>query len=469
MRNVLFSIFAFIFVAAATPSRATGIDMDVVCYYGNDTLTFCELLVGIQRSSILYSAVDGDSVSAAFTIITSLSQNDTTFLSDTVDTKDRRLRDSTSSSGAFFPYVFRYLLSPGDYDVLIEIEQENVEVSRTSDTRIHIPSIGDSATISDVALGAELEFDAQPSRYTKNGVRFVPNPSKFYGSGMPMLYYYAELYGLKGDSASAESLTVTRSVIASESNKIAKQPSSRKYAMTSSSMVIADGFPAYTLRTGTYDLLIAVEAPGQPERKVSKKFWVYRNEDLADGRDFAMDSDIATQIFSSDQDIVMTIDPDSGLVLMQHLLTQKDMRRARDMDPEGKRLFMLDYWSRQHPGDPDAANRHFARVAEANRRYSFLNREGWKTDRGRVLIIYGEPDYVDRRYADAAGLDHEIWYYDKLEGGVLFVFVDKSGFGDLDLVHSTKRGEIYNPNALYTEQNQNPSSKTIDQTRGLRD
>lgn len=182
-----------------------------------------------------------------------------------------------------------------------------------------------------------------------------------------------------------------------------------------------------------------------------------------------MDPDLSAQIFSSDQDIVMTISPDSGVALMQHLLTQKDMRRVRNMDPEGKRRFMIEYWSKNYPDDPNAANKHFARVAEANRRYSFLNREGWKTDRGRVLIIYGEPDQIDRRYADAAGLDHEIWYYDKLEGGVLFVFVDRSGFGDMDLVHSTKRGEIYNPDALYTQQNQNPKSKLIDQTRGLRD
>ena len=36
----------------------------------------------------------------------------------------------------------------------------------------------------------------------------------------------------------------------------------------------------------------------------------------------------------------------------------------------------------------------------------------------------------------------EIWHYYAIENGVDFVFVDRTGFGEYQLVHSTKRGEL---------------------------
>jgi hypothetical protein len=58
------------------------------------------------------------------------------------------------------------------------------------------------------------------------------------------------------------------------------------------------------------------------------------------------------------------------------------------------------------------------------------------------LIIYGEPDQVDRVPSESESKPYQIWYYNRFEGGVQFVFVDRFGNGDYQLVHSTKRGEF---------------------------
>jgi hypothetical protein len=60
---------------------------------------------------------------------------------------------------------------------------------------------------------------------------------------------------------------------------------------------------------------------------------------------------------------------------------------------------------------------YFSRVEEANLRYSTF-REGWKTDRGMVYIILGEPLFIERT------LESEIWYYsyDEGRGERTFVF-----------------------------------------------
>ena len=82
------------------------------------------------------------------------------------------------------------------------------------------------------------------------------------------------------------------------------------------------------------------------------------------------------------------------------------------------------------------------RVNLCNERYSVINRAGMKTDRGRIYILYGEPDEIERYPNDIDKKPYEIWHYNRLEGGVYFIFGDVSGFSNYELLHSTKRGEL---------------------------
>ena len=71
-----------------------------------------------------------------------------------------------------------------------------------------------------------------------------------------------------------------------------------------------------------------------------------------------------------------------------------------------------------------------------------LDKEGWQTDRGRVYMIYGEPSEIERFPNETNTKPYEIWHYNEIEGGVVFIFGDITGFNDYQLLHSTKRGEI---------------------------
>jgi len=71
-----------------------------------------------------------------------------------------------------------------------------------------------------------------------------------------------------------------------------------------------------------------------------------------------------------------------------------------------------------------------------------------KSDRGRIFIIYGEPSEIERYPNQVDTKPYEIWYYNELEGGVVFVFGDLTGFSDYTLLHSTLRGELRDDNWL---------------------
>jgi GWxTD domain-containing protein len=430
----------------------TALDLDHACFRAQDSLGFVEVFAAIQRSSLVYH-VTADSETAEFAVILQVLRDSVAVMSDTFHAVD--VIDTTGDRGApgqFFAHVFQFIMIPGDYGLRAELVQAGAPPEGlATDSVVVRPFDGDSLQVSDIELGSKLEFTDKTSPMTKNGVMIVPNPTRFFGTQLPLLFYYAECYGLEHDSTSVDSFTVTRRVLDAQGGTAARPESVKTRKVVGESAVIADGFPVATLRTGTYLLEIEVKSLRSGKSAlVRKKFWTYRKEDWAGGRTIKMEPEFQAKLQQGSATIIEVMDADSALQWMRYILTKDELSRIQRLTPDGKRAFLREYWAagwiaswRNVALDAES---YFARVAEANRRYTFLKRPGWKSDRGRVFILYGEPDRVNRNYGAAETSDNETWEYDKLEGGCMFVFSDKAGYGDLDLVHSTKRGEIYNPN-----------------------
>jgi GWxTD domain-containing protein len=119
-------------------------------------------------------------------------------------------------------------------------------------------------------------------------------------------------------------------------------------------------------------------------------------------------------------------------------------------DDEERNQFIEAFWSRRNP-TPDVFNNEFQ--VEHYRRIAYVNTHfgagipGWKTDRGRIYILYGPPDKIDSYPlgptqekpldgADASLRPLEVWRYRYLEGvgdDVVIDFVDVSGCGDYQM------------------------------------
>lgn len=100
------------------------------------------------------------------------------------------------------------------------------------------------------------------------------------------------------------------------------------------------------------------------------------------------------------------------------------------------------FWEQRNPnpGSPDNPifNEFYRRVDFTNRTFSFSRKDGWKTDRGRVYIVFGPPDRVERSTPSTYSQgEYEVWYYEALREK--FVFFDEYGFGDYRLVSGNIR------------------------------
>jgi GWxTD domain-containing protein len=94
-------------------------------------------------------------------------------------------------------------------------------------------------------------------------------------------------------------------------------------------------------------------------------------------------------------------------------------------------------------GDTERAKQlirsYFRRVELANQ-YFTSYKEGWKTDRGMIYIIFGQPDEVYKFY------DREVWNYDNALYKVSFDFVKSSSVFDPDnyvLIRNEKHKQVW--------------------------
>jgi GWxTD domain-containing protein len=450
-RYVVFTLMLVAAVLLASASRCRAgylLDVDKATFRASDTLGYVEVYVAIQRSGLNYSQAD-TGLKADFLVVLDILKDNQVTLADSFLARD--LIDSSEAKtlmGQYFTHAFRFIMLPGNYGLKASLYQTGTDPRDVVNDTLVIPKYSlDSLNVSDIELGTKLDFVQERSPFVKNGVKLIPNPTGFFGTKLPMFYYYLEVYGLNYDSTRSDSFVVFQSVRDAESEKLVRPVSRKAHHIIGSTAVVADGFPVTTLRTGTYELDLEIKDQRSGHSVTTRKrFWTYRKEDLEAGRAFKAQPSYEERVSDVAPNFLDVVDVDSALGWMKYILTREESNQIKRLTADGKREFLNNYWKGREMEEPGATNKYFARVVEANRRYTFLKRPGWKTDRGRIFVLYGAPDRVVNGSVTSSTYDNEVWEYDKLKGGVIFVFADVRGYGDYDLVHSTMPGELYNPN-----------------------
>ncbi|NIR52512.1 MAG: GWxTD domain-containing protein, partial [candidate division Zixibacteria bacterium] len=140
---------------------------------------------------------------------------------------------------------------------------------------------------------------------------------------------------------------------------------------------------------------------------------------------------------------------DEEFAKAEYIATDEEKKIFKDLNKSGKAEFLANFWNKRDANKESPHNEYrieyFQLVEYASEKFQTKFREGWKTDRGRVLLTYGAPNDIERSPMQQNKKPYEVWSYDKLEGGCIFVFADLQGFGDYDLIHSTYSQEISHP------------------------
>lgn len=310
------------------------------------------------------------------------------------------------------------------------------------------PIVNDDIGISDVQLAYKMVQGSENvnSIFYKNTYEIIPVPNLVFSKEQPVLFYYIELYHLFNLGQDESKLKLNQLLLNSRGNIV--KAKDKYFSRNSDSRVEVGSVVIANLPTDTYTIILSlIDSVNNKGVSSSKKFFVYNPdlfyEDTTTSGSLAI---LATTFGSMSEEELDDIFEKS-----KYIATSAEVDKYKKLvNEDGKRQFMNEFWKLRDQVADTPQNEYYLtymqRVEIANQRFATLSRAGWKTDRGRVYLIYGEPTEIERYPSQVETRPYEIWQYTDIEGGVFFVFADLLGFSDYALVHSTKRGELRDDN-----------------------
>lgn len=442
LRCILASLLLPVIATAQEPDLRMSVDLASFRYDKDNS--FVELYYSLPRTGLEYEQQD-DRFTAAAVIHTIIrredEEQDPTLKTWRVPVS---VRDTSGLTDRTLIGRVHFLLEPGRYKFAVVTRDEaRPTVSDSIEVLFEVRDFSPRTTMfSDIELASSINRADEDSSniFYKNTLEVVPNPTLLYGKQLPNLLYYSELYHTKD-----EMFVVKSEVVSSYGKTMVSKGHQRKGKMDS--RVEVGSLNLGPLPTGVYTLILTYgDTTGTFSATQSKAFYVFNPDIPMDTTAAVTIADLIAVEFSSMGEAEL----DEQFAMAGYIATsdEKDIWKSLE-GSESKRKFMTKFWRDRDPDVTTPRNEFYEeyqqRIAVSNEQFRSSFREGWRSDRGRVYVMYGPPDYVDRRSSESDMKPHEIWRYDYIESGVEFIFVDRGGFNSYELVHSTKRNEMYNP------------------------
>lgn len=129
-------------------------------------------------------------------------------------------------------------------------------------------------------------------------------------------------------------------------------------------------------------------------------------------------------------------DLDEAVAQLRYIAKNRDLDYINDGRTEQERLARFrEFWKKRDPTRGTDRNErmeeYYYRVAYANKNYGTFDK-GWQTDRGQIMVLFGEPDFVEQHPFNFDVKPYEVWFYYRI--GRRFIFIDKTGLGDYELM-----------------------------------
>lgn len=298
--------------------------------------------------------------------------------------------------------------------------------------------------IADVTLASSIRrSDDRTDPFYHNGLSVQPHPSLVFGNVLPMVQYYTEVYG---STALADTAYTLRTRVVPEGGTEAVDNLTREQRRAVRPTDVAIGsVNIRRLASGAYTLhLDVVDGSGQVRATSARRFHVY-NPGVASAN--------APMVVAYEASPFAAM-PEADVLRYYETLAviggEQDRVRMREItDLAAKRRYLYDFWATRdaNPATPENENlQEFERrLALAETRYGRGPMVGYRTDRGRVLIKYGEPQEIQRSPMSRNNelRTYEMWGYEGLPGigQAQFVFIDRRDTGNLEQVYSSVPGE----------------------------
>lgn len=458
----IFIIFVSLLLASSLKAQKLDVIFDYSVFKYNSDSSLVEIYYSLLDSTLVYQPSSDNHLTARLQFQAQFTHQQ----KQTIQTLKWDFKQTKSNKDSNLIYslfgVQRVILPRGDYKAVIECWDGNNPSNKytlSEDLKVFIFN-NEKPVLSTIEMAGIIENTFEKSRnwneMFQKGNKFVlPNPTLEYTSENPNLQFYFETYNTsrtKGklfyqisilDGAKRD---VFKTLIPVGTN-VQTTPNSENddYGRTLS-------VPLDLLPTGVYYLRISLINQTDLTEKldeVYKKFYYY-NQYIAPQLTSNFTED---QLFEMSEFATMNLDKvELEFKKASFIAKSIEIDQWKKLtELQGKQRFLYRFWALRDDDTTTILNERKMKFDEAvdyaNTYFVYgKHLDGWNTDRGRILLKYGEPTQIDRTPSNGTDRPYEDWFYAEIQGGVHFYFVDVMGFNNYILVNSNALGEIQNKN-----------------------
>ncbi len=313
--------------------------------------------------------------------------------------------------------LYTTYLPPGEYDLEIKLYDQDTGSQHDMARPFEVPDYyRDRLSVSDIQFAGLVLEGSSNVGLERRGIRIVPNLTRAFGEDHTDMYIYYEVYSDAAGEAEQPLSAVykikspTGKVVLEREEPLDRQGHIGAYSGRFDTSDLPQG--VYTLEIEVDDRAVRNRAKAESEFHITWQFLL----PLTTARNFREITEQLRYIAKNDE-----------------LDTLKEYRDA----PAGEQKVALEaFWKRRDPTPGTDRNEHmityYRRIAYANENFDDGLRKGWRSDQGRVYIVYGPPDEIERHTWDRSfSHPYQVWHYNNISRS--FVFVDFDGYGRYQL------------------------------------
>lgn len=330
-------------------------------------------------------------------------------------------------------------------------------------------------SLSSVQLMSKVSPTETENILSRAGMDMLPYVNDFVPASMGSLRPYFEIYNLTKEAVGGNQFDVVCTIAKKETGAtVPGFESRRRHSVAGPIVPILQEVDIEALPSGNYELVVeARDLSG--ETMLSSRVGFQRSNPKV--QDEGAPVDVATSFAGLITDEKML---NYYLKALYPISNDRQKHTADALvergDVSAKQTFLYEFWTERSGLNAAADWEQYKKwLAYVDEHYSYPQTPGYRTDRGRVYLQYGPPDYVrdEKNFVGALHvgsgvsaqvmitgeapesrghiyyLPYQLWRYNRLEGddaNRVFIFWDEMRSGYYKLLNSNARGELVDPN-----------------------
>mgnify|MGYP002854190566 CR=1 FL=1 len=377
--------------------------------------------------------------------------------------------------------VQRFSVGNGVYtlDITLRDKWSEAPASMVSE-KLVVSYSGRQPSLSSLLLLASIKPTQKENILSRGGYDMEPYVSDFMPEQVKQLQFYYEVYNIDGyfqSSSSREAVLTVAYIEELETGRRVEGSQTVQRRQTAPTLPVEGSIDISGLPSGNYNLVCEVRDRNNNLLLYSKLPFFRSNPEVkgVETGDYA--ASFAGKI--TDESL-MDLYLDALYPLASETEKSAVAGLVRHPGLAEKQEFLYHFWMLRNPISPETEwLKYKERIDYVQAHYSYPMTRGIMTDRGRVYLTYGAPDFIrdeknfaivghstsrenrsttitdlgNRTYeGDGVGvgqvfyLPYQLWRYNRISGDAenrVFIFWDEHRSGNYQLLHSNARGEVH--------------------------